>query len=40
MMAERVRHDIWYLEHWSLGLDFLILGKTILQILKGDEQAY
>ena len=40
MMAERVRHDIWYLEHWSLGLDFKIIGKTILQILKGDEQAY
>ena len=39
-MADRVRHDIWYVEHWSLELDVRILFKTIAQILKGDKQAY
>lgn len=39
-MAERVRYDIWYIEHWSIGLDFKIFFKTIAQILGGDKQAY
>ena len=39
-MAERVRYDIWYIEHWSLALDVKIFFKTIAQIVGGDEQAY
>ncbi|MBO4742543.1 MAG: exopolysaccharide biosynthesis polyprenyl glycosylphosphotransferase [Bacteroidales bacterium] len=39
-MADRVRYDIWYIEHWSIGLDFKIFFKTIAQILGGDKQAY
>ena len=39
-MADRVRYDIWYIEHWTLGLDMKILLKTIAQILGGDKQAY
>ena len=39
-MAERVRYDIWYIEHWSFGLDIKIVLKTIAQILGGDKQAY
>ena len=39
-MRRRVVHDIWYIEHWSLALDFMIFFKTIGQILKGDKQAY
>ena len=39
-MAERVKCDIWYIEHWSLGLDIKIFFMTIIQILSGDEQAY
>lgn len=39
-MEDRVRKDIWYIEHWSLGLDVKIFIMTILQILKGDERAY
>lgn len=39
-MAERVRHDIWYIENWSVILDIRIIIKTVLQILSKDEQAY
>ena len=39
-MAERVRYDIWYIEHWSIGLDIRIFLRTILQIAGGDKQAY
>jgi exopolysaccharide biosynthesis polyprenyl glycosylphosphotransferase len=27
-MAERIRHDIWYIENWSLWLDIKIIIKT------------
>lgn len=39
-MAERVRYDIWYIEHWSLALDFKIFFMTLFQIVRGDKQAY
>ena len=39
-MADRVRYDIWYIEHWSIGLDIKIMLKTVAQILGGDKQAY
>jgi sugar transferase EpsL len=28
--------DVWYVDHWSLGLDFRILMKTFWQVLKQD----
>lgn len=31
---EKFRLDVWYVEHWSLGLDVLILFKTFLAVLK------
>lgn len=40
-MANRVKHDIWYIEHWSLWLDFVIFFRTIWQVIPGhDKQAY
>ena len=39
-MADRVRHDIWYIEHWSVWLDIKIIFMTLGQILGGDKQAY
>lgn len=39
-MAERVKLDIWYIENWSLLLDLRILVKTVLNIFRGDRQAY
>ena len=39
-MADRVQLDIWYIEHWSMMLDMRIILKTVIQIFKGDSQAY
>lgn len=39
-MEQRVRYDIWYVEHWSAFLDVRIFFMTVAQILKGDENAY
>lgn len=40
-MANRVEHDIWYIEHWTPLLDAEIILKTCWQILPGhDKQAY
>ena len=40
-MANRVKHDIWYIEHWTPLLDLEILLKTCWQVLPGhDKQAY
>ncbi len=32
--------DIYYIENWSLFLDFIILFKTFFMFLKGDRAAY
>lgn len=39
-MEDRVRHDIWYIENWSMLLDMRIILKTVIQVFGGDEQAY
>lgn len=28
--------DVWYVDHWSLGLDFKILMMTVLKVLRRD----
>jgi lipopolysaccharide/colanic/teichoic acid biosynthesis glycosyltransferase len=30
---ERLARDVWYVEHWSLGLDLRILAATVRQVL-------
>lgn len=32
---ERFALDLWYVDHWSLALDFKILVKTFVQVLRG-----
>ena len=32
---ERIKYDVWYIENWSLLLDFKILLKTIKVVLSG-----
>ncbi|MBT8243811.1 MAG: exopolysaccharide biosynthesis polyprenyl glycosylphosphotransferase [Winogradskyella sp.] len=39
-IVNRVKYDIFYIENWSILLDLDIIGRTIVSILKGDENAY
>lgn len=39
-MENRVEYDIWYIENWSLALDIKIIIKTVINIFKGEENAY
>lgn len=39
-MENRVEFDIWYIENWSLALDVKIIIKTVINIFKGEENAY
>ncbi|WP_432329931.1 exopolysaccharide biosynthesis polyprenyl glycosylphosphotransferase [Mucilaginibacter sp. P25] len=40
LMEQRVKHDIWYLENWSMWLELKIVYKTVYNIIKGEENAY
>jgi len=31
---EKIELDLWYIDHWSIGLDFKIIGKSIWSVLK------
>lgn len=39
-MEKRVQADVWYIEHWSLMLDIKICIKTVVNGLRGEENAY
>lgn len=39
-MEGRVRGDIWYIEHWSFGLDLFIIYKTVANAIHGEKNAY
>ena len=39
-MEKRVQHDIWYLENWSGMLDVKIVFMTVINVLRGEENAY
>lgn len=36
-MAQRLEYDLYYIEHWSFWLDFLIILKTFGAVIKGDN---
>jgi lipopolysaccharide/colanic/teichoic acid biosynthesis glycosyltransferase len=36
---ERLALDVWYVDHWSLGLDLRILARTVLQVLRRSDVA-
>jgi exopolysaccharide biosynthesis polyprenyl glycosylphosphotransferase len=38
-IAERTKYDLWYIENWSLWLDFKILMLTAYRVF-GDRNAY
>ncbi|WP_100926324.1 undecaprenyl-phosphate glucose phosphotransferase [Tenacibaculum sp. SZ-18] len=39
-IKNRVRLDIFYIENWSFMLDVKIVMSTVLNVFKGDENAY
>ncbi len=39
-MEGRVQRDIWYMEHWNLWLDLVIIWKTAMMCIKPDKHAY
>jgi len=39
-MEKRVEHDIWYLEQWSSMLDVQIIFMTVINVFRGEENAY
>lgn len=39
-MAKRVKVDIWYIKNWSLLLDLKIVVMTIVQAIKGHDNAF
>ena len=40
LMKKRVDYDLWYIEHWSLAFDLKIIGRTIWNVVAGEENAY
>lgn len=38
-MQRRIEYDLYYIRHWSLALDFKIILRTVLVVLK-DRNAY
>lgn len=39
-MQKRLLSDTFYIRNWTLGLDFIIILKTIALLLKGDKRAF
>jgi len=39
-MKKRVEYDIWYIENWSFLLDLKIIWRTVVNMIKGDKNAY
>jgi lipopolysaccharide/colanic/teichoic acid biosynthesis glycosyltransferase len=34
--AERIQMDMFYIDHWSLRLDLIIMAKTVWKVLRAD----
>ena len=39
-MEKRVEYDLKYVQNWSFGLDLQIIGKTVRNMVRGEENAY
>ncbi len=40
LLRERTSYDLFYIDHWSVGLDWVILLKTLLQLVFPPKSAY
>ena len=36
--SERIQLDLWYIDHWSLGLDLRIMLKTLFVLVRGEHR--
>lgn len=39
-MEGRVKRDVWYIENWSFFLDLKIIFVTVINMFKGEKNAY
>jgi putative colanic acid biosysnthesis UDP-glucose lipid carrier transferase len=39
-MQKRIDFDLWYIENWSFWLDIQIIFQTVINMIKGDQNAY
>ena len=39
-MEGRVKRDVWYIENWSFFLDLKIIVVTLLNMFRGEKNAY
>lgn len=39
-MQKRIDFDLWYIENWSFWLDLQIIFQTMINMIKGDQNAY
>lgn len=40
LMRKRVQYDMWYIENWTFGLDLQIILQTLVNMVKGEKNAY
>ena len=39
-MEKRVECDVWYIEHWNFFLDLKIIVLTVINAIRGEENAF
>ncbi|MGZ3854205.1 MAG: undecaprenyl-phosphate glucose phosphotransferase [Flavisolibacter sp.] len=40
LMKKRVKYDLWYIEKWTFWLDLQIVVQTVVNMIKGEKNAY
>lgn len=40
LMRKRVEYDTWYIENWSVWLDIRCIVQTVVNAVRGEENAY
>ena len=40
LMQKRVEADVWYIENWTFLLDLQIILQTLVNMVKGEKNAF
>jgi putative colanic acid biosysnthesis UDP-glucose lipid carrier transferase len=40
LMRKRIQYDVWYIEHWTFWLDLQIIVQTLVNMIKGEKNAF